>query len=118
MNKSKLIEAVAGSKGISFKKSEEIVNTIFDSMTGALMQGERIELRGFGSFVVALVVALLSSQSSIPGIIAAIEDDAPIRVNRQMIKQEALSPSLIKIGACLFEQWINRKFELQLLALE
>jgi integration host factor subunit beta len=52
MNKSELIESLAASKNISIKKSEEIINTIFDSMTGALIAGERIELRGFGSFVI------------------------------------------------------------------
>jgi integration host factor subunit beta len=52
MNKSEMIEALADQKGISFKKAEEIVNTVFDAMTGALLAGERIEIRGFGSFVV------------------------------------------------------------------
>lgn len=52
MNKSELVEAVAAKKGISFKKAEEIINTIFDSMTDALCTGDRIEIRGFGSFVV------------------------------------------------------------------
>jgi integration host factor subunit beta len=52
MNKSEMIETLANQKGISVKKAEEIVNTIFDAMTGALLAGERIEIRGFGSFVV------------------------------------------------------------------
>ncbi|KAF0218521.1 MAG: integration host factor subunit [Geobacteraceae bacterium] len=52
MNKSELIEALAAQKGLSYKKAEEIVNTIFDSMTNALISGDRIEIRGFGSFVV------------------------------------------------------------------
>ncbi len=52
MNKSELIDALAAQKGISFKKAEEIINTIFDSMTTALITGERIEIRGFGSFVI------------------------------------------------------------------
>lgn len=52
MNKSELIEALATKKGISFKKAEEIVNSIFDTMTQALVEGDRIEIRGFGSFVV------------------------------------------------------------------
>jgi len=52
MNKSEMIETLADQKGISVKKAEEIVNTIFDAMTGALLAGERIEIRGFGSFVV------------------------------------------------------------------
>ena len=52
MNKSELIEELAVKKGLSYKKAEEIVNTIFDSMTNAMVHGDRIEIRGFGSFVV------------------------------------------------------------------
>jgi integration host factor subunit beta len=52
MNKSEMIEALAVKKGISLKKAEEIINTIFDSMTDAMLSGDRIEIRGFGSFVV------------------------------------------------------------------
>ena len=52
MNKSELIEALAEKKGISYKKAEEIVNTVFDVMTNAMLTGERIEIRGFGSFVI------------------------------------------------------------------
>jgi integration host factor subunit beta len=52
MNKSELIEALAAKRGLSLKKAEEIVNTIFDSMALALKSGERIEIRGLGSFVV------------------------------------------------------------------
>lgn len=52
MNKSELIELLSLKKGISFKKAEEIINTIFDSMTEAMLNGDRIEIRGFGSFVI------------------------------------------------------------------
>lgn len=52
MNKSGLIEMLAEKRGISYKKAEEIVNTIFDSMTEAMLSGDRIEIRGFGSFVI------------------------------------------------------------------
>ncbi|NVN97931.1 MAG: integration host factor subunit beta [Geobacteraceae bacterium] len=52
MNKSELIELLSLKRGISFKKSEEIVNTVFDSMTDAMLSGDRIEIRGFGSFVI------------------------------------------------------------------
>lgn len=52
MNKSELIEALAARKGLSYKKAEEIINSIFESMTNALLAGDRIEIRGFGSFVV------------------------------------------------------------------
>ena len=53
MTKSGLIEAVAErTPHISKKDTEIVVNTIFDSMASALRQGERIEIRGFGSFQV------------------------------------------------------------------
>ena len=53
MNKSDLIEVVAGKlPNLNARDVEMIVNIIFDSMTGALSGGDRIEIRGFGSFEV------------------------------------------------------------------
>lgn len=52
MNKSELVEALSNQKDLTYKKSEEIVNVIFDSMAAELAKGGRIEIRGFGSFVV------------------------------------------------------------------
>ena len=37
---------------LSHRDAEVIVNSIFDAMVEALGQGDRIEIRGFGSFVV------------------------------------------------------------------
>jgi integration host factor subunit beta len=36
----------------SRRDAEVMVNAVFDSMTDALAKGERIEIRGFGSFIV------------------------------------------------------------------
>ena len=53
MTKSGLIEEVAErTPHISKKDTEIVVNTIFESMARALQNGERIEIRGFGSFQV------------------------------------------------------------------
>ena len=52
MNKSQLIEALAKSDNLPLKKAEEIVNTVFGNMEKALIDGKRIEIRGFGSFKV------------------------------------------------------------------
>jgi len=52
MNKSELVEALANEKNLTYKRSEEIVNIIFDSMATELTDSGRIEIRGFGSFVV------------------------------------------------------------------
>ena len=50
MTKSELIEAVANKLKLPKGKAELIVNCVFDSMEVALKTGERIEIRGFGSF--------------------------------------------------------------------
>ncbi len=53
MTKHDLIEEVARLyPRYSRRDAEVIVNSVFDSMAEALHQGERIEIRGFGSFVV------------------------------------------------------------------
>lgn len=52
MNKSQLIEALAKKENIHTRKAEEVVNTVFGDMEKALINGERVEIRGFGSFKV------------------------------------------------------------------
>jgi integration host factor subunit beta len=52
MNKSDLIVAVAKEADLPLRKAEEIVNLVFDTMSKALVDGDRIEIRGFGSFMV------------------------------------------------------------------
>jgi integration host factor subunit beta len=51
MNKSDLIETLAARADTTRKQAERVVNLIFDSMSGALVNGDRIEIRGFGTFV-------------------------------------------------------------------
>jgi len=50
MTKAELVEEVARSTELSKKHAEIIVNTVFDSIVDSLKAGEKIELRGFGSF--------------------------------------------------------------------
>lgn len=53
MTKSELVERLALSHGIlSHRDSEMVVNIVFDSISGALKSGEKVEIRGFGSFTV------------------------------------------------------------------
>lgn len=51
MTKADLINVISEKAGITRVKAEAVVNTIFDSMVEALMKDDRIEIRGFGSFV-------------------------------------------------------------------
>ena len=51
MTKSELIERLSFHSGsLNKKEAELIVNTIFDSIGDTLIQGGRVEIRGFGSF--------------------------------------------------------------------
>ncbi len=51
MTKADLVNKLAAKAGITRVKAEALVNTVFDSMVEALMRDDRIEIRGFGSFV-------------------------------------------------------------------
>jgi integration host factor subunit beta len=52
MNKSELIERLAQRSGINVLQSEEVVNLIYRKLRDTMIDGGRIEIRGFGSFVV------------------------------------------------------------------
>jgi integration host factor subunit beta len=43
-------ELLARHQNFSHRQSETIVNAMFDAMAGVLADGDRIEIRGFGSF--------------------------------------------------------------------
>ena len=50
MTKAELVEEVSRVSDLTKKHSEVIVDTVFESIIDALKRGEKIELRGFGSF--------------------------------------------------------------------
>ena len=61
MNKSNLITALSKKNTLSSKQSSEIVNLIFTGFTDTLKKGDRIEIRGFGSFSVRVYGAYTGS---------------------------------------------------------
>ena len=53
MIRSELIQKIADENPHLFQRDvERIVNTIFEEITDALANGDRVELRGFGAFSV------------------------------------------------------------------
>jgi integration host factor subunit beta len=50
MTKAELVERVSEQINLTKKQTEVIVNILFQSITDALSQGDKVELRGFGSF--------------------------------------------------------------------
>ena len=52
MNKSELIEALSRKENLTEKKAIDVVSMIFNGFIDELKKDGRIEIRGFGSFVV------------------------------------------------------------------
>ncbi len=52
MTKSDLIAALAAKENLTGKEAAAVIDMIFDGFTETLEKGNRIELRGFGSFVI------------------------------------------------------------------
>ena len=52
MNKNELVNALAERTGLSKKSAEEVLTTALDLITETLVQGEKVQLVGFGSFEV------------------------------------------------------------------
>lgn len=52
MNKSELVAKVADKAGLSKKDSEAAVKAVVDSITEALVNGDKVQLVGFGTFEV------------------------------------------------------------------
>ncbi|MDK9718780.1 MAG: integration host factor subunit beta [Trichlorobacter sp.] len=50
MTKSDLIENLALQRDMPMKRAEQVINEIFAAMQQSLLNDERIEVRGFGSF--------------------------------------------------------------------
>lgn len=52
MNKTDLIAAVASSSGLAKKDVERIIKATIDTITASLLEGEKVQISGFGSFEV------------------------------------------------------------------
>lgn len=52
MIKQDIVNRVSRKLGITKMKAEETVDSVLEALKGAMKKGERIELRGFGVFVV------------------------------------------------------------------
>ncbi|MEJ2067736.1 MAG: integration host factor subunit beta [Deltaproteobacteria bacterium] len=52
MNKAELATEVSRKAKVSNKVAKVVVDAVFDEMVKALRRGDRVEIRGFGSFVI------------------------------------------------------------------
>jgi integration host factor subunit beta len=52
MTKSELVDRIAEKHDLPRRTAEEVINVIFNTMRDVLVDGGRVEVRGFGSFKV------------------------------------------------------------------
>jgi integration host factor subunit beta len=100
VTKRDLIEEVAQQyPRFSRRDAEVMVNAVFDSMTDALAKGERIEIRGFGSFIVKQRAAREGRNPRTGDLVAVAEKKVPLfkvgkelrlRVDGQPVDEEDL----------------------------
>lgn len=50
MKKSDLVEAIAGKAGMAKAQAQSIIEDVFELISEGLAKGEKIDLRGFGTF--------------------------------------------------------------------
>ena len=50
MNKTDLIAVAAQSAGLTKKDTERVLNAAIDAITASLVEGEKVQLSGFGTF--------------------------------------------------------------------
>ena len=50
MNKTELIAIAAENAGLTKKDTERVLNAAIDAITQALIQGDKVQLSGFGTF--------------------------------------------------------------------
>jgi DNA-binding protein HU-beta len=53
MTKAELIDSMANKAELPKQKAEEIVNGLFDDIVGALKNGDKVNISGFGTFSIS-----------------------------------------------------------------
>ena len=89
MNKSDLIVTLANEADLTQRKSEEIVNAVFDTMTRALIDGDRIEIRGFGTFMVKHYAGYVGRNPKTGSEIKVLEKNLPLFKTGKHLREKA-----------------------------
>ncbi|MDR0495362.1 MAG: HU family DNA-binding protein [Treponema sp.] len=55
INKASLMRSASRTTGLSLRETASCIDSVIEAINGAISRGERIELRGFGSFAVKQV---------------------------------------------------------------
>ncbi|GBU28282.1 hypothetical protein R84B8_01840 [Treponema sp. R8-4-B8] len=66
MNKAALLREIKKTTGVPLREASVCIDTIFEAISAAVARGERIELRGFGSFFIREVAKRKAAFANIP----------------------------------------------------
>ena len=78
MNKTELVKAVAEKAGFSKKDAEKMINATIDSITEALVAGDKVQLVGFGAFEVKTRAARIGRNPKTKEAITIPESKSPV----------------------------------------
>ena len=88
MTKSELIDVVAERAELTRRVADEVVNAVFSSMEDALVRGDRIEIRRFGSFKVKHYAAYTGRNPKTGDLVAVRAKVAPVfKPGREMCRR-------------------------------
>jgi len=86
VTKAELIEALHASSALNRKDIHGLIDSLFDEIKGAILQGKTVELRGFGTFEVKLRKGRKRARNPKTGAIVSVEDHgvASFRPGREL----------------------------------
>lgn len=88
MNKADLINTTAEKAGLSKKDTERVINAAIDSITGALVSGDKVQLVGFGVFEVKNRAARMGRNPKTKEAIEIPESKVPVFKAGKALKDE------------------------------
>ena len=53
MTKDQIIDAIANKTGLSKKQTDEVIESLLETITKALQKGDKVAFTGFGAFVIS-----------------------------------------------------------------
>lgn len=53
MTKDQIIDVIAGKTGLSKKQTDEVIESLLETITKALQKGDKVAFTGFGAFVIS-----------------------------------------------------------------
>lgn len=87
MNKKELVDVVADKTGFTKKDVSIVADAVFESIKGALVEGEKVAVSGFGTYQVKLRKARMARNPQTGEPIEVPEKNAPVFKPSKALKE-------------------------------